>query len=148
MTAMTGAERVLTALRVEQPDRVPFWEGPSRRIRQELLPGASYEEVVAHFDLDAVGVDVSPEGFCQAVRDNDYDVIGLSALLTTTMPFQAETIEALKAAGLRDKVKVAIGGAVCTQQFADRIGADCYAADANDAVRKLAALVGGPRKDR
>ena len=106
------------------------------------------------WDVTDLGVDVSPEGFCQAVRDNDYDVIGLSALLTTTMPFQAETIEALKAAGLRDKVKVAIGGAVCTQQFADRIGADCYAADASDAVRKLARLVGQPpaasrsRKDR
>ncbi|MEE8353432.1 MAG: corrinoid protein [Dehalococcoidales bacterium] len=106
------------------------------------------------WDVTDLGVDVSPEGFCQAVRDNDYDVIGLSALLTTTMPFQAETIEALKAAGLRDKVKVAIGGAVCTQQFADRIGADCYAADASDAVRKLARLVGQapagsrPRKDQ
>ncbi len=99
------------------------------------------------WEVTDLGVDVSPEGFCEAVRDNDYDVIGLSALLTTTMPFQTETIEALKAAGIRDKVKVAIGGSVCTQQFADRIGADCYAADASDAVRKITGLITGPRTD-
>jgi 5-methyltetrahydrofolate--homocysteine methyltransferase len=99
------------------------------------------------WEVTDLGVDVSPEGFCEAVRDNDYDVIGLSALLTTTMPFQTETIEALKTAGLRDKVKVAIGGSVCTQQFAARIGADCYATDVSDAVRKITGLITGPRAD-
>ena len=93
------------------------------------------------WEVTDLGVDVSPEGFCTAVKDNDFQVLGLSALLTMTMPNQARTIEALKAAGLRDRVKVAIGGAVCTQGFADQIGADCYAADATDAVRKFGQLV-------
>ena len=93
------------------------------------------------WEVTDLGVDVSPEGFCAAVKDNDFQVLGLSALLTMTMPNQARTIEALKAAGLRDRVKVAIGGAVCTQGFADQIGADCYAADAADAVRKFGQLV-------
>ncbi len=93
------------------------------------------------WEVTDLGVDVSPEDFCTAVRENDFQVLGLSALLTMTMPNQARTIEALKAAGLRDRVKVAIGGAVCTQAFADQIGADCYAADAADAARKFAELV-------
>ena len=93
------------------------------------------------WDVTDLGVDVSPEDFCTAVKENDFQVLGLSALLTMTMPNQTRTIEALKAAGLRDKVKVAIGGAVCTQDFADQIGADCYAADAADAVRKFGQLV-------
>ena len=88
-----------------------------------------------------LGVDVSPEDFCTAVRENDFQVLGLSALLTVTMPAQEQTIQALKAAGLRDKVKVVIGGAPVTQSFADQIGADCYAADAADAVRKFNLLV-------
>jgi len=93
------------------------------------------------WEVTDLGVDVSPEAFCAAVSENDFHVLGLSALLTMTMPNQARTIEALKAAGLRDKVKVAIGGAVCSQGFADQIGADCYAADAADAARKFARLV-------
>ncbi len=68
-------------------------------------------------------------------------VLGLSALLTVTMPAQEQTIQALKAAGLRDKVKVAIGGAPVTQSFADQIGADCFAVDAADAVRKFKLLI-------
>ena len=93
------------------------------------------------WEVTDLGVDVSPEDFCAAVRENGFQVLGLSALLTMTMPGQARTIEALKAAGLRDRVKVAIGGAVCTQGFADQIGADCYAADATDAVKKFGQLV-------
>ena len=93
------------------------------------------------WDITDLGIDVPPEDFCQAVRENDFQVLGLSALLTITMPAQQQTIEALKAAGLRDKVKVAIGGAVCTQQWADQIGADCFATDASEAVRKLRLLV-------
>ena len=93
------------------------------------------------WEVTDLGVDVSPEAFCTAVSENDFQILGLSALLTMTMPNQARTIEALKAAGLRDKVKVAIGGAVCSQGFADQIGADCYASDAADAARKFAKLV-------
>jgi len=62
-------------------------------------------------------------------------------LLTSTMPNQERTIAALKASGLRDKVKVAIGGPVVTQRYAEQIGADCYATDASDAVKKFKALV-------
>jgi 5-methyltetrahydrofolate--homocysteine methyltransferase len=88
-----------------------------------------------------LGVDISPEEFCKIVRDNDFQILGLSALLTGTMEAQRDTIQALKAAGLRDKVKVAIGGCVCTQQWCDEIGADCFATDASEGVRKLRKLV-------
>jgi 5-methyltetrahydrofolate--homocysteine methyltransferase len=100
-----------------------------------MLEGNGWEVI----DL---GVDISPEGFCQAVRENDFQVLGLSALLTTTMDSQAKTIEALKAAGLRDKVKIAIGGAPVTQAYADQIGADVYAANAGDAAAKFNELIG------
>lgn len=93
------------------------------------------------WEVTDLGVDVPPEDFCTAVRENDFQVLGLSALLTVTMPAQEQTIQALKAAGLRDKVKVAIGGAPVTQSFADQIGADCFAADAADAVRKFKLLI-------
>ena len=93
------------------------------------------------WDVTDLGVDVSPEEFCAAVKENDFQILGLSALLTATMPNQERTIEALEVAGLRDKVKVAIGGAVCSQRYADQIGADCYAADAVEAVKKFKLLV-------
>lgn len=93
------------------------------------------------WDVTDLGIDVAPEEFCTAVRENDFQVLGLSALLTVTMPKQKETIDALKAARLRDKVKVVIGGAPVTQSYADQIGADCYAADAANAVKKFELLV-------
>lgn len=93
------------------------------------------------WDVTDLGVDVAPEEFCTAVRENDFQILGLSALLTVTMPAQERTIKALKAAGLGDKVKVAIGGAMCTQRWADQIGADCYAADAAEAVEKFRFLM-------
>ncbi len=93
------------------------------------------------WDVTDLGVDVAPEEFCTAVKENDFQILGLSALLTTTMPNQVRTIEALKAAGLRSKVKVAIGGAITTQAYADQIGADCYASDASEAVKKFRLLV-------
>jgi len=89
-----------------------------------------------------LGVDVSPQQFCSAVRDGDYDILGISSLLTTTMPNSAGTIEALKEAGLRDKVKVMIGGAPVTQDYADKIEADAWGEDAWDAVVKAKSLVG------
>ena len=93
------------------------------------------------WEVTDLGVDISPEEFCEIVKENDFQILGLSALLTATMPNQKLTIEALKEAGLRDRVKVAVGGAVCSQRFADQIGADCYAADAAEAVRKFKLLV-------
>jgi 5-methyltetrahydrofolate--homocysteine methyltransferase len=93
------------------------------------------------WEITDLGVDVAPEEFCTAVKENDFQVLGLSALLTITMPNQRRTIEALKAAGLRGKVKVAIGGAMCTQGWADQIGADCYATDAAEVVKKFRLLL-------
>ncbi len=93
------------------------------------------------WDVTDLGVDVAPEAFCTAVKENDFQILGLSALLTSTMSNQERTIAALKASGLRDKVKVAIGGPVVTQRYAEQIGADCYATDASDAVKKFKALV-------
>jgi len=86
----------------------------------------------AGFEIEDLGVDVSPEKFVEAAK-NETHVICLSALLTTTMPQMPKVIEALKAAGCKD-VKVLIGGAPVTQKYADEIGADGYAADAATAV--------------
>lgn len=83
-----------------------------------------------------LGVDCSADKVVAAVRENNVQLVCLSALLTTTMLYQKEIIDALKAAGLRDKVKVMVGGAPVTQAFADEIGADAYTADAASAAEK------------
>lgn len=83
-----------------------------------------------------LGVDCSAEKIVEAVKENNADIVCLSALLTTTMMYQKDIIDALKAAGLRDKVKVMIGGAPVTQAFADEIGADAYTPDAASAAEK------------
>ncbi len=83
-----------------------------------------------------LGVDCTAEKVLEAVKENDADIVCLSALLTTTMMYQKDIIDALKAAGLRDKVKVMIGGAPVTQAFADEIGADAYTPDAASAAEK------------
>lgn len=88
----------------------------------------------AGFEVQDLGVDVPPETFVKAAQDGA-QVIGMSALLTTTMGNMPGTIEALKAAGLRDLVKVMIGGAPVTQEYADQIGADGFASDASSAAR-------------
>lgn len=92
-----------------------------------MLEGAGYEIL----DL---GTDVTPEKFVEAVRDSHADFIAMSALLTTTMPNMQQTVDALKAAGIREKVKVMIGGAPVTESYARQIGADGYAPDASRAV--------------
>jgi 5-methyltetrahydrofolate--homocysteine methyltransferase len=92
------------------------------------------------FEVRDLGVDVPPEAFVKAAQDGA-QVIGMSALLTTTMGRMEETIEALRAAGLREKVKVLIGGAPVTQDFANRIGADAFAPDASSAARIARQLV-------
>jgi len=94
------------------------------------------------FEVIDLGTDVSPQQFVDAVRSDAPQVIGMSALLTTTMPSMGATIEALKEAGLREGVKVMIGGAPITQDFADKIGADGFAPDASSASRKAKQLVG------
>ena len=96
----------------------------------------------AGFEIVDLGVDVSPEKFVEAIKQTRADVVALSALLTTTMPSMKTTIDTLAAAGLRDRVKVIIGGAPVTQRYADEIGADGYAPDANSAVRRTKQLLG------
>ena len=91
------------------------------------------------FDL---GVDVSAEKFVTAIQDHNPEIVGLSALLTTTMGEMKSVIEAIEAAGLRDKVKIMIGGAPVTSKFAQEIGADLYAKDAAEASFEAKKLVG------
>jgi 5-methyltetrahydrofolate--homocysteine methyltransferase len=93
------------------------------------------------FEIIDLGTDVSPEKFVQAVQDHRPNVVALSALLTTTMPNMEATIKALKAADLRNQVKVIIGGAPVTEQYAHEIGADGYAPDASRAVSLTKSLV-------
>ncbi|HEX3052286.1 MAG TPA: corrinoid protein [Aggregatilineaceae bacterium] len=95
----------------------------------------------AGFEIMDLGVDVAPEKFVDAVR-NGARIVAMSALLTTTMPNMKVTIEALKAAGVRDQAIVMIGGAPVTQTYADEIGADGYSSDASSAVRKAQELLG------
>lgn len=86
------------------------------------------------FEVIDLGVDVSPDSFVDAVREHQPDIVGLSALLTTTMTGMKGVIEALEEAGLRDSVKIMIGGAPVTHAYAQEIGADAYAPDAASAV--------------
>jgi 5-methyltetrahydrofolate--homocysteine methyltransferase len=86
------------------------------------------------FEVHDLGVDVSPDKFVAAVSANNANLVALSALLTTTMPAMKATIEALKQAGVRQRVKVMIGGAPVTQKYADEIGADGYSENAAAAV--------------
>lgn len=93
------------------------------------------------FEVIDLGVDVAPEAFVQAVRDRNPNLIGLSALLTTTMGNMQATIAALEAADLRGQVKVMVGGAPLTQEFADEIHADGFAPDASRAVALAKSLI-------
>lgn len=92
-----------------------------------MLQGSGYEVI----DL---GIDVKAEKFIEAVKEHRPQVLGLSALLTTTMRFMKETVTAIDQAGLRDKIKIIVGGAPITQRFANEIKADGYAPDAGSAV--------------
>ena len=94
------------------------------------------------FEIIDLGVDVTPEKFVGAVKEKGANVIALSALLTTTMPSMKTTIEGLKEAGVRNLVKVMIGGAPVTQKYADEIGADGYSDNASAAVALARKLVG------
>jgi len=100
-----------------------------------MLEGAGFEVI----DL---GVDVSSEKFIETAKEKKADVVGLSALLTTTMTSMKDVIKAVGDSGLKDKVKVMIGGAPLTQSYADEIGADGYAPDAASAVDEVKQLLG------
>jgi 5-methyltetrahydrofolate--homocysteine methyltransferase len=99
-----------------------------------MLEGAGFEVV-------NVGVEVTAEEFLKAAKKHEPNIIGMSALLTTTMIHMPEIIEGLKQAGLRDSIKVIIGGAPVTQAYADKIGADGYAPDAASATKLAKSLV-------
>lgn len=93
------------------------------------------------WEVTDLGIDVPPQRFCDEIKKGGYDVLGLSSLLTFTMPKMPETINILKEAGLRDKVKIMVGGVPLNQSFADQIGADAFARDAVEAVVKARELV-------
>jgi len=95
----------------------------------------------AGFKVINLGEDVKPDQFVNSVKQEEAQLVGMSALLTTTMPAMKATVEALKEAGLLDKVKTIIGGAPVTQEFADKIGADGYAPDAATGVKKAKELI-------
>jgi methylmalonyl-CoA mutase cobalamin-binding domain/chain len=99
----------------------------------------------AGFQVIDLGVQVAPEKFVDAVIEHQPDIVGFSAFLTTTMPMFKANINALNKAGLREKVLVMVGGAPVTQEYADVVGADGYAADASAAVVKAKQLIAGRR---
>ena len=113
-------------------------KGDMHDIGKNLVKMMIEGQGIACIDL---GVDVDPQVIVDTVRDNDVQLVCLSALLTTTMYGQKEVIDALSAAGLRDKVRVMVGGAPITQEFADEIGADCYTLDAASAAREAKRLI-------
>lgn len=94
----------------------------------------------AGFEINDLGTDVDPQAFVEAIRQGA-SVIGLSALLTTTMPMIGETIKAIDEAGLRDQAKIMIGGAPVTAEYAEQIGADGYAPDASQAAKLAQSFV-------
>lgn len=95
----------------------------------------------AGFETIDLGVDIAPEDFVKAIQENNPDVVGLSALLTTTMPMMKASIDCIEEAGLRDKLKIIVGGAPVNQEFSDQIGADGYASDAGSASRLAKSLL-------
>lgn len=96
----------------------------------------------AGFTIIDLGVDISPEKFVQKAQEIEPDIVAMSALLSTTMPSMHQTIEALEKAGIRHRVKVMIGGAPVTEQYAKEIKADSYASDAGSAISKAEGLLG------
>jgi methylmalonyl-CoA mutase cobalamin-binding domain/chain len=94
------------------------------------------------FEIHDLGVDVPPQRFVEAVREADANLVGLSALLTTTLLNQEATIQALEEAGLRERVKVVVGGVPANPEWAEEIGADAYADNATEAVEVFKRLVG------
>ncbi len=103
-----------------------------------MLEGAGFEVI----DL---GVQVAPEKFIAAIEEHQPDIVGFSAFLTTTMPMFKANMNALEKAGLRDQVIVMVGGAPVTQEYADVVGADGYAADASQTVKRAKALLEAKR---
>lgn len=96
----------------------------------------------AGFKVIDLGVNVAPEVFVEAIKEHQPHAVGMSAFLTTTMPMFVNNVEAIKEAGLRDQVKILVGGAPVTQDYCDEVGADGFAPDANSCVRVTKQLLG------
>jgi len=95
----------------------------------------------AGMEVHNIGVDISPEEFVTQIKEKNAQIVCLSALLTTTMPMMKQTVDAIVESGLRDQVKILVGGAPVTQSFSDQIGADGFAADAGAASKLAKSLV-------
>jgi methylmalonyl-CoA mutase cobalamin-binding domain/chain len=143
--AMKGAMEILKPLLVAQGSKpvgnavIGTVKGDLHDIGKNLV--ASMLEG-GGFEVIDLGVDVAPEKIIDVLKEKNSNLVCLSALLTTTMPAMKNTIEALKQAGLREQVKVMIGGAPVTQQYADEIGADGYSDNASAAVTLAKNLLG------
>jgi 5-methyltetrahydrofolate--homocysteine methyltransferase len=95
----------------------------------------------AGMEVHNLGVDIAPEDFVTQIKEKNAQIVCLSALLTTTMPMMKQTVDAIVESGLRDQVKILVGGAPVTQSFSDEIGADGFAADAGAASKLAKSLV-------
>jgi 5-methyltetrahydrofolate--homocysteine methyltransferase len=135
LLAQTGAESIGTCLMGTVKGDV---HDIGKNLVNIMLEGAGFEVI----DL---GVQVAPEKFVEAIQEHKPQIVGFSAFLTTTMPMFKANINALEKAGLRDEVIVMVGGAPVTQEYADAVGADGYAADASTAVRRAKDLLAGKR---
>jgi len=132
LLAETGAEPIGTLI-------IGTVKGDLHDIGKNLV-GMMFEG--AGFEVVDIGIDKEPQVFVDAIEEHNAKLIGMSALLTTTMPKMGETINAIKEAGIRDQVKILVGGAPITAAFAEEIGADGYASNAASAVDKGKELMG------
>ena len=132
LLAETGAESIGTLI-------IGTVKGDLHDIGKNLV-GMMFEG--AGFNVVDLGIDKEPQVFVDAIKEHNAKLIGMSALLTTTMPKMGETINAIKEAGIRDQVKILVGGAPITAAFAEEIGADGYASNAASAVEKGKELLG------
>ena len=132
LLAETGAESIGTLI-------IGTVKGDLHDIGKNLV-GMMFEG--AGFNVVDLGIDKDPQVFVDAIKEHDAKLIGMSALLTTTMPKMGETIKAINEAGIRDQVKILVGGAPITAAFAEEIGADGYASNAASAVEKGKELIG------
>jgi len=107
-----------------------------RNAPEPLRPAAGTAQNTSGFEVIDLGIDSQPQKFVAAIEEHRPQALGMSAMLTTTMGNMKVTIDAIVAAGLRDKVKILVGGAPVSQRFANEIGADGYAPDAASAVLK------------
>jgi 5-methyltetrahydrofolate--homocysteine methyltransferase len=152
---LRSAKAMQTAMEVLKPELVKAGARRTGRVLIGTVKGDMHDigkNLVgmmcegAGFEVKDIGKDIAPDAFVQAVRDLRPDIVGMSALLTTTMRGMGHTIKALEEAGLRDQVKVIVGGAPVTQAFSDQIHADGYAPNAAAAADLAKKLVGAVQR--